>query len=130
VNDVSGDFALTLIDALDSFVVMNNRTGFQAAVRQVITHVSFDQDSKVQVFEVNIRVLGGLISAHVFASEPRHGFAIDWYRGELLVLARDLANRLLPAFYRSKTGMPYARVRTKLLSCARLTLDRSTSSMA
>jgi mannosidase alpha-like ER degradation enhancer 1 len=110
VNDIMPDACLTLVDALDSFVVMGNRTGFETAVRQVIAHVSFDQDVKIQVFEVNIRMLGGLLSAHVFASEPSRGFAIPWYKGELLVLARDLANRLLPAF-RTATGMPYARVR-------------------
>jgi ER degradation enhancer, mannosidase alpha-like 1 len=72
---------------------------------------SFDINSKVQVFEVTIRVLGGLLSAHIYATDPallgRHeGFD---YNGELLDLAVDLADRLLPAF-NSPTGIPYPRI--------------------
>lgn len=93
----------------------------------------FDLDSKVQVFETVIRGVGGLLSAHLFAigelpikgydpvpsGEPNHDdplktAPIAWpndfvYDGQLLRLALDLANRLLPAFYTS-TGMPYPRV--------------------
>lgn len=93
----------------------------------------FDLDSKVQVFETVIRGVGGLLSAHLFAVgelpingyNPRPAGALDpddplnlppisWpdgfeYNGQLLRLALDLANRLLPAFY-TTTGMPYPRV--------------------
>jgi mannosidase alpha-like ER degradation enhancer 1 len=43
------NFSLTLVDNLDSFVTMNNRSGFEWAVRNVIDYVSFDQDVKPQV---------------------------------------------------------------------------------
>lgn len=94
----------------------------------------FDVDSKVQVFETVIRGVGGLLSAHLFASGelPISGYKpqparswkgkvqkgeippIAWpsgfkYNGQLLRLALDLAQRLLPAFY-THTGMPYPRV--------------------
>ncbi|KAJ5605106.1 hypothetical protein N7510_010260 [Penicillium lagena] len=99
----------------------------------------FDLDSKVQLFETVIRGLGGLLSAHLFAvgdlpittyDPPEHevAFANAWdktsfsksdhgitwsngliYDGQLLRLAVDLANRLLPAFY-TETGLPYPRV--------------------
>lgn len=91
----------------------------------------FDVDSKVQVFETVIRGVGGLLSAHLFAVgdlpiagyEPRRfpdeeddieKHPIPWpngfkYDGQLLRLALDLAQRLLPAFY-TKTGLPYPRV--------------------
>lgn len=93
----------------------------------------FDLDSKVQVFETVIRGVGGLLSAHLFAvgelpihgyepkpsdrsdpDDPLHLLPISWpngfvYNGQLLRLALDLANRLLPAFY-TTTGMPYPRV--------------------
>ena len=95
----------------------------------------FDVDSKVQVFETVIRGVGGLLSAHLFASGelPINGYkprlaktrakgnlkkgetpTIIWpngfrYNGQLLRLALDLAQRLLPAFY-TDTGMPYPRV--------------------
>ncbi|KAH7100649.1 glycoside hydrolase [Auriculariales sp. MPI-PUGE-AT-0066] len=109
VNDVAGNFSVTLVDVLDTFVVLQDRPGFDDAVRKVVQHVTFDVDTRPQVFETTIRALGGLISGHIFASEPRYGFALDWYNGELLTLALDLGERLLPAFQTS-TGIPYARV--------------------
>ena len=50
------------------------------------------------------------MSGHVLAEllQSKHG-ALGWYRGELLNLALDCANRLLPAF-NSTTGLPYPRV--------------------
>lgn len=128
VNDVMGGYALTMIDALDSFVILGDKPGFDRAVRLVIQDVTFDLDAKVQVFEVTIRVLGGLVrhqpgttsliaetsplqlSAHIYASTPKHGFALDWYTDELLHMAHDLGRRLLPAFRHSLTGLPWARV--------------------
>ena len=72
---------------------------------------SFDINSKVQVFEVTIRVLGGLLSAHIYATTPAlvGGRNLSRYNGELLSLAIDLADRLLPAFS-SPTGIPYPRI--------------------
>ena len=88
----------------------------------------FDLDSKVQVFETVIRGVGGLLSAHLFAIgelpingyEPRQllvngdANAIRWpngftYSGQLLKLALEMAQRLLPAFD-TPTGLPYPRV--------------------
>lgn len=93
----------------------------------------FDLDSKVQVFETVIRGLGGLLSAHLFAvgelpitgydaradseesiNDPLELPPISWpngfkYDGQLLRLALDLGQRLLPAFY-TDTGIPYPRV--------------------
>ncbi|BGP20642.1 hypothetical protein JCM10213v2_008805 [Rhodosporidiobolus nylandii] len=94
--------------------ILNDRPGFEQAIREVITHVSFDVNSRVQVFEVTIRMLGGLLSGHLLASPTPpyssiRGFALDWYRGELLDLAVDLGRRLMPAFA-TPTGIPFARV--------------------
>ena len=109
-NDVAGNFSLTLIDVLDTFVVLGDPPAFQHAVRDVIDWVSFDVNTKPQVFEVTIRALGGLLSGHIFASKPGQPFYLPWYRGQLLNLAHDLGERLLPAFA-TPTGLPYARVR-------------------
>jgi len=75
----------------------------------VIDYVSFDVNTKPQVFEITIRALGGLLSGHIFAADPKHSYYLDWYNGELLALAKDLGERLLPAFD-TPTGLPYARV--------------------
>ncbi|KAF4619947.1 hypothetical protein D9613_005188 [Agrocybe pediades] len=109
VNDVAGNFSLTLIDVLDTLVILDDRIGFEKAVKNVIEWVSFDVNTKPQVFETTIRVLGGLLSGHIFASKSGHPFHLPWYRGELLDLAHDLGERLLPAFS-TPTGIPYARI--------------------
>ena len=108
-NDVAGNFSVTLIDALDTFVVLNDPPGFEDAVRKVLRWVSFDVNTKPQVFETTIRVLGGLLSGHIYANKTEQPFHLPWYRGELLDMAYDLGLRLLPAFS-TPTGMPYARV--------------------
>eukprot|EP00043_Microstomoeca_roanoka_P019332 m.216195 g.216195 ORF g.216195 m.216195 type:complete len:611 (-) comp16982_c0_seq1:63-1895(-) len=110
INDVLGNFSLTLIDTLDTLALMGNTTEFWRAVHLVIDTVDFDKDSNVQVFETNIRVLGGLLSAHLLATHPSFHLAHQDYHGELLLLARDLATRLLPAFDATSSGLPYPRV--------------------
>ncbi|EGG04189.1 family 47 glycoside hydrolase [Melampsora larici-populina 98AG31] len=113
INDVLGNFALTLIDSLDTFIVFQDLDSFSKATRQIIETVpNFDLDSRVQVFETTIRVLGGLLSGHLFASDHENhwGYRLDWYHDELLHLAKDLADRMMPAFTASRTGLPYARV--------------------
>ncbi|XP_061474528.1 ER degradation-enhancing alpha-mannosidase-like protein 1 [Rhineura floridana] len=113
INDVLGNYSLTLIDALDTLAVMGNSSEFQKAVKLVIDTVSFDTDSTVQVFEATIRVLGSLLSAHIIITDARQPFGdmtIKGYDNELLHMAHDLAVRLLPAFENTKTGIPYPRV--------------------
>ncbi len=105
LDDVLGGYALTLVDSMDTLFVMGERAQFESAVQAVLAHVSFDRDVTVSVFEATIRVLGGLLSAHVFVAE----LAPPWYDGGLLRLAADLGQRLLPAFA-TATGIPYHRV--------------------
>jgi len=162
LNDVLGNYSLTLIDSLSTLAILASAppdkkgTGaralrdFQDGISDLVTQYGdgtdgpagqgqrargFDLDSKVQVFETVIRGVGGLLSAHLFASGelPIRGYTpvrvtrklwkspqrevhppILWpngfkYDGQLLRLALDLAQRLLPAFY-TNTGMPYPRV--------------------
>uniref|UniRef100_A0A8C4W971 alpha-1,2-Mannosidase n=1 Tax=Gopherus evgoodei TaxID=1825980 RepID=A0A8C4W971_9SAUR len=116
INDVLGNYSLTLIDALDTLAIMGNSSEFQKAVKLVIDTVSFDKDSTVQVFEATIRVLGSLLSAHIIITDTKQPFGdmtIKDYDDELLHMARDLAVRLLPAFENTKTGIPYPRVNLK-----------------
>jgi hypothetical protein len=162
LNDVLGNYSLTLIDSLSTLAILASappdKTGtgaralrdFQDGISDLVTQYGdgtdrpagqglrargFDLDSKVQVFETVIRGVGGLLSAHLFASGelPIRGYTpvrvarkfwkspprevhppILWpngfqYDGQLLRLALDLAQRLLPAFC-TNTGMPYPRV--------------------
>lgn len=68
--------------------------------------LSFDVDVQVNVFEANIRLLGGLLSAHQMASDRNRTPCLtpDGYDGGLLKQANDLGLRLLPAFQDSPTG--------------------------
>ncbi|CAG5008123.1 unnamed protein product [Parnassius apollo] len=110
MDDVLGNFSLTLVDSLDTLVVMGDFSEFSRAVRLVVRDVTFDHDIIVSVFETNIRMLGGLLSAHVLATKLRGEVPVlRWYNGELLTLAEDLGRRLLPAFNTS-TGIPHGRV--------------------
>jgi len=110
VNDVLGNFSLTLIDSLDTLAIIGDKKAFQKAVDDVIKTVNFDMDHKVQLFEVNIRILGGLLSAHLFAINDEYGVKLDNYNNELLDLAYDLGKRLLPAFTDSKSEIPLTKV--------------------
>lgn len=116
INDVLGNYSLTLIDALDTLAVMGNASEFQRAVKLVMDTVSFDKDSTVQVFEATIRIMGSLLSAHMILTDSKQPFGemvLEDYDDELLHLAHDLAVRLLPAFENTKTGIPYPRVNLK-----------------
>jgi mannosidase alpha-like ER degradation enhancer 2 len=86
---------MTPLDAFDTMLLMGLTAQAARAKRLILDSLSFDRDFPVQVFEVTIRELGGLISAYQMDGDPR-----------FLALARDLGNRLLPAFG-SRTGMPY-----------------------
>lgn len=113
INDVLGNYSLTLIDSLDTLLIMGNISEFKKAVKLVIENVSFEQDSTIQVFEASIRLLGGLLSAHLLIIDKYKylgDLQLDDYDNELLDMAHDLAARLLPAFDNTKTGIPHPRV--------------------
>lgn len=111
--DTWGSYSLTLIDALDTLAVMGNYTEFERVV-ELLRGRSFDADINVSVFETNIRIIGGLLSAHLLSHQAgldssdlvEPGWPCD---GPLLRMAEDVAQRLLPAF-NTATGMPYGTV--------------------
>jgi len=88
-------FEMTPIDAVDTMAIMGLTTEAAEARTTILDHLSFDVDVSVQVFEVNIRILGALLTQYQTTGDAR-----------FLDLAQDLGRRLLPAF-RSPTGMPY-----------------------
>jgi mannosyl-oligosaccharide alpha-1,2-mannosidase len=93
---------LTRIESLGTLYVMGFDPELKAAVDSVANQ-SFDIDANFQVFETIIRVVGGLLSGYHATHDAR-----------LLDRARDLTDRLMPAFEKSPTGMPYryANLRT------------------
>ena len=113
MDDCLGLFSLTMLDSLDTLLLMRQTDKFKDAVRALRGEdgqlgLNFDRDVNVSVFEVNIRALGGLVSAHQLAS---HVLRVpEEYDGVfLLERAVDLANRIMPAF-NTPTGIPQHRV--------------------
>lgn len=106
ITPVSGGFeeffvdghpmGLTIVEALDTLWLMELDREVEQGLAWVRRNLSFDVDASFQVFETNIRMLGGLLSAHYCTGEPH-----------LLDLAADLGERLLVAFTTSPTGIPY-----------------------
>uniref|UniRef100_A0A915EJW4 alpha-1,2-Mannosidase n=1 Tax=Ditylenchus dipsaci TaxID=166011 RepID=A0A915EJW4_9BILA len=114
VDDSLGNFSLTLVDTLDTLVVVGEVDEFERAVQLIITDVRFDSDLVVSVFETNIRMVGGLISGHLMSVlvKEKHPDKLQWYSDELIAMAADLADRLMPAF-NTTSGVPHSRVNLK-----------------
>ncbi|KAM3179580.1 hypothetical protein ACTXT7_000315 [Hymenolepis weldensis] len=109
-QDTWGGFSLSLIDSLDTLVVLGNHTEFQRAVNLILENVDTNRNVNISVFETNIRIVGGLLSAHLLAK--RAGLAVEpgWpCHGKLLDLAERFASKLLHAF-ETPTGMPYGTI--------------------
>ena len=112
INPVSGtaqsffikghDLGLSLVEALDTLWLMELDAEFEEGVDWVKSSLNFDIDDYSQVFETNIRLVGGLLSAHLASGDP-----------VLLAKAKDLADRLMKAFEASPHGLPYRYVNLK-----------------
>jgi mannosidase alpha-like ER degradation enhancer 3 len=102
---------------------------FEHAVHAVIRRVRFDADFVVSVFETNIRMIGGLISGkfsrylhinlpsflgHLISKLVKEKIPgrLGWYDDQLLRMATELADRLLPAF-NTTSGVPHSRINLK-----------------
>ncbi|CAH8528221.1 unnamed protein product [Heterobilharzia americana] len=111
IDDALGNFSLTMLDGLDSLFLVGELDEFDSAVKSVVETVRFDADVDVSVFETNIRVLGGLLGAHIAAVsiKANSNSRMIWYNDDLLKMAIDIGNRLLPAFD-TPTGIPYPRI--------------------
>ncbi len=86
---------MTPVDALDTLVLMGLNKEADEDRALIDSKLDFDKDIDVKVFEINIRLLGGLLSGYQLTHDP-----------VLLKKAEDLGTRLLPAFD-SPTGLPY-----------------------
>ncbi|KAL9989213.1 hypothetical protein ACROYT_G003737 [Oculina patagonica] len=89
---------LTIIDSLDTMLLMNLRKEFQQAREWVANSLTFEKNVDVNLFETTIRVLGGLLSAYHLSQDDL-----------FLKKAIDLGDRLLPAFY-TRSNIPYSDV--------------------
>ncbi|MFI9201052.1 glycoside hydrolase family 47 protein [Streptomyces sp. NPDC053048] len=98
---------LSIVEALDTHHLMGLDDEADRCVRWIVDHLDFDIDADFQVFETTIRLVGGLLSGYLATG-----------RRSLLDLCVDLTDRLLPAFTKSPTDMPfrYVNLRTGRVS--------------
>lgn len=52
---------------------MGEQQRLQEAVRWLAANVTFDLDARVHVFELTIRAVGGMLSAHMLIEQVRRG---------------------------------------------------------
>lgn len=105
IDLVLGRYQLTLIDSLDTMYIMGEKELWRKYVNQVIETAKFDSDLDVSVFEASIRILGSLLSNHLFAVKEN----LDYEAKELLRMSTEVANRLIPAFL-TPSGLPVGKV--------------------
>lgn len=89
-------FGLSIIEVMDTLYVMELDSELELCVNWLRTHLDFDVDANVQMFEAVIRMVAGLLSGYYATGER---FMLDG--------ARDLADRLLVCFTKSPSGAPY-----------------------
>uniref|UniRef100_G3U854 alpha-1,2-Mannosidase n=1 Tax=Loxodonta africana TaxID=9785 RepID=G3U854_LOXAF len=93
-----GGLGLTLIDALDTMWIMGLQNEFEEAKKWVLEELHFDKNVEVNLFEITIRILGGLLSTYHLSGDSL-----------FLEKAKDLGHRLMPAF-RTPSKIPYSHV--------------------
>jgi mannosyl-oligosaccharide alpha-1,2-mannosidase len=93
---------LTILDSLDTLIIMGLEKEYQDGLEWVKGSLSFDNYKDVNCFEMTIRALAGLLSAYHFTSEPT-----------LLVKASDVGERLIHCFDTPTNLVPFSDVNLK-----------------
>ncbi|CAH0384494.1 unnamed protein product [Bemisia tabaci] len=109
---------LSIVDSLDTMYIMNLKDEFQEARDWVDKHLDLNNLNDVNLFEVTIRVLGGLLTAYHFSDDPI-----------FLDKSMELGDHLLPCFSKSPSGIPYSDVNlaSRIPHSPRWSPDSSTS---
>ncbi|XP_055853368.1 endoplasmic reticulum mannosyl-oligosaccharide 1,2-alpha-mannosidase [Episyrphus balteatus] len=95
---------LTIVDSLDTMYIMDLQEEFEEARNWVDQFLNFDINRDVNLFEVTIRVLGGLLTSYHLSGDKM-----------FLKKSVELGNRLLPCFL-SPSGIPYSDVNLASMS--------------
>lgn len=78
---------ITIVDSLDTLYIMGLHDLYNQSVKWIRDNLKFDHPTTVSVFETNIRVVGGLLSAYQLSGDKI-----------LLDKAVECGKKLLPAF--------------------------------
>ncbi|KAJ7784540.1 glycoside hydrolase [Mycena metata] len=99
----AGGIGYTVVDSIDTMLLMGLTQEYSRAREWVATKMSFDRNATFNTFETTIRVLGGLLSAHHLSGEdPIY-----------LEKAIELADRIIPVF-NTPSGLPLTNVNLAL----------------
>lgn len=100
-NWYNSSMLMTPVDAFDTFIMLGLTEEAKEARELILTQLNFNNENNVQVFEVTIRILAGLITAYEMDGDPK-----------FLALAKELGDKMMPVFA-TPTGMPYRYVNFK-----------------
>src|SRR5215217_3850749 len=81
-NWYKNSLLMTPVDAFDTFIFLGMKTESEEAKKLIFSQLNFDVNNEVQLFEITIRLMGGLQSAYELDGDKR-----------FLALAKDLADR-------------------------------------
>ena len=100
-SDKWGGLAVTMVDALDTMVLMDLHEPYERSKAWLLEHLPrrVSSGGNVAFFEITIRVLGGLLSVYTLNSDHA-----------VLGLAAQMGRALEPAFADSPTGIPLCTV--------------------
>lgn len=112
--DGLGGLGATIVDALDTALIMGADEIASEAGTWIETHLSdrINQKGQVNLFETTIRVLGGLLSAYHLTSAEEGMNSTSKGPKSIVYLetAKNLADHLLSAFTSSPTPIPFSDV--------------------
>lgn len=136
-----------IIDASDTLLYVhsysNNQTIRETVQNEIeiiadwcINTLDYDIDADVNIFETTIRMLGGLLSSYYLMETTYNNTNYSYNNNNtlksniFLEKAIDLADRLIPAFNQSITGIPYSSINLHSGHAKRNHVDIGASSTA
>lgn len=125
-----------IVDSIDTMMIMYNKTKDEKHRQEFLKEINlaevwirdslnYDIDSEVNIFETTIRMVGGLLAGYYCSLRYQVGNASIF-----LDKAVDLADRLLPAFYQTETGIPYSSINLASGRSVKNHVDNGASSTA
>lgn len=92
--DSFGNIGTTVIDSLDTLILLGLEDDFKEAVAWIAEHYTLQRSTKISVFETTIRNLGGLLSAYNLRPLP------------VLLEAAEMTGEWLLGAYATPSGLP------------------------
>lgn len=126
-----------IVDALDTLLYVNSFTNditVKSNVEKVMKDIEkwcvdildYDVDAEVNIFETTIRMLGGLLSSYHLIESGNSTLDSSIFLNKAI----DLAERMVPAFNQTETGIPYSSINLHSGQAVKNHVDMGASSTA